>query len=80
MKRRPCPVAAALAVTTAARLTACAGTTTDLRSSRDGTLELQATIREVSWTASGSPGGDLPGGSFGTAQDVTVQAVQAVNR
>ncbi|MFI5687687.1 hypothetical protein [Streptomyces sp. NPDC051636] len=52
-----------------------------LRSSGDGTYELKVTITwQISWTGSGGTGGDLPDGTFGATQDVTVQEVQAVNR
>ncbi|MFJ6837467.1 hypothetical protein [Streptomyces sp. NPDC091209] len=52
-----------------------------LRSSGDGTYELRATITwAVSWTGTGGAGGDLPDGTFGTTQDITVQEIQSVNR
>jgi hypothetical protein len=52
-----------------------------LRSSGDGTFKLKATITwQVSWTGTGGAGGNLPNGTFGTTQDVTVQEIQAVNR
>ncbi|MFE0721864.1 hypothetical protein ACFW23_12990 [Streptomyces rochei] len=52
-----------------------------LRSSGDSTFDLQATVTwEVAWTGSGGTGGDLPDGTFGTTQAVTVQEIQAVNR
>ncbi|WP_316758738.1 hypothetical protein [Streptomyces herbicida] len=52
-----------------------------LRSSGNGTFKLQATITwEISWTGTGGAGGDLPNGTFGTTQDITVQEIQAVNR
>ncbi|MET8944633.1 hypothetical protein ABZX30_13880 [Streptomyces sp. NPDC004542] len=52
-----------------------------LRSSGDGTYKLRATVTwQISWTGSGGTGGDLPDGTFGATQDVTVQEVQAVNR
>ncbi|MEU3900168.1 hypothetical protein [Streptomyces sp. NPDC045251] len=54
---------------------------TYLRSSGDGTFGLQATITwEIAWTGTGGAGGDLPDGTFGTTQAVTVQEIQAVNR
>ncbi|MFB6555705.1 hypothetical protein [Streptomyces sp. NPDC056405] len=54
---------------------------TYLRSSGDGAFNLQATITwEIAWTGTGGAGGDLPDGTFGTTQAVTVQEVQAVNR
>jgi hypothetical protein len=52
-----------------------------LRSSGNGTYNLQATITwEISWTGTGGAGGDLPDGTFGNGQAVTVQEIQAVNR
>ncbi|KAB1144180.1 hypothetical protein F7R91_22755 [Streptomyces luteolifulvus] len=52
-----------------------------LRSSGDGTFKLRATITwEIAWTGTGGAGGDLPNGTFGNSQDVTVQEIQAVNR
>ncbi|MEV0183985.1 hypothetical protein AB0I54_32580 [Streptomyces sp. NPDC050625] len=52
-----------------------------LRSSGNGTFKLRATITwEISWTGTGGAGGDLPNGTFGTTQDITVQEIQAVNR
>ncbi|MGW1877200.1 hypothetical protein [Streptomyces sp. NPDC001975] len=52
-----------------------------LHSSGDGVFKLQATITwKISWTGTGGAGGDLPDGTFGTTQDVTVQEIQAVNR
>lgn len=52
-----------------------------LRSSGDGTYDLQATITwDIAWTGSGGAGGDLPDGTFGNAQAVTVQEIQSVNR
>ncbi|MFE9992431.1 hypothetical protein ACFYRK_36915 [Streptomyces sp. NPDC005381] len=52
-----------------------------LRSSGNGTYQLRATITwDVNWTGSGGAGGDLPDGTFGTTQDVTVQEIQSVNR
>ncbi|MGW7608227.1 hypothetical protein ACWGKW_13305 [Streptomyces sp. NPDC054766] len=52
-----------------------------LRSSGDGTYKLRATITwDVSWTGTGGAGGDLPDGTFGTTQDITVQEIQSVNR
>ncbi|WAX78598.1 hypothetical protein [Streptomyces sp. KMM 9044] len=54
---------------------------TYLRSSGDGTFTLQATVTwEITWTGTGSVGGDLPDGTFGNDQDVIVQEIQAVNR
>lgn len=52
-----------------------------LRSSGDGTYKLRATITwAISWTGTGGAGGDLPDGTFGNEQAVTVQEIQAVNR
>lgn len=52
-----------------------------LRSSGDGTYKLRATITwQIDWTGTGGAGGDLPDGTFGTTQDITVQEIQAVNR
>ncbi|MFE0807789.1 hypothetical protein ACFW4M_22685 [Streptomyces sp. NPDC058794] len=52
-----------------------------LRSSGDGTYDLQATITwEIAWTGTDGAGGDLPDGTFGSNQAVTVQEIQAVNR
>ncbi|MET7451249.1 hypothetical protein ABZT03_04985 [Streptomyces sp. NPDC005574] len=54
---------------------------TYLRSSGDGTYTLRATITwAITWTGTGGAGGDLPDGTFGTTQDVTVQEIQSVNR
>ncbi|MCT9139737.1 hypothetical protein [Streptomyces violarus] len=52
-----------------------------LRSSGNGTYKLQATITwEITWTGTGGAGDDLPNGTFGNDQDITVQEIQAVNR
>ncbi|MFJ8198000.1 hypothetical protein [Streptomyces sp. NPDC096152] len=52
-----------------------------LRSSADGAFKLRATVTwQINWTGTGGTGGDLPDGTFGTAQDVTVQEIQSVNR
>ncbi len=52
-----------------------------LRSSRDGSYELKATLTwKVSWTSTNGQGGDLPPGEFGTTQDVVVREIQSVNR
>ncbi|MBF8169542.1 hypothetical protein IW294_01975 [Streptomyces olivaceus] len=52
-----------------------------LRSSGNGAFDLQATITwDIAWTGTGGAGGDLPDGTFGTTQAVTVQEIQAVNR
>ncbi|MFB7084126.1 hypothetical protein [Streptomyces sp. NPDC056296] len=54
---------------------------TYLRSSGDGTFDLQATITwDIAWTGTGGAGGDLPDGTFGNTQAVTVQEIQSVNR
>ncbi len=54
---------------------------TYLRSSGDGTYNLQATITwDISWAGTGGAGGDLPDGTFGNGQAVTVQEIQSVNR
>ncbi|GAA3907369.1 hypothetical protein GCM10023084_69510 [Streptomyces lacrimifluminis] len=52
-----------------------------LRSSGDGTYKLRATITwDIAWTGTGGAGGDLPNGTFGSEQAITVQEIQAVNR
>ncbi|MBQ0951111.1 hypothetical protein KBZ75_23165 [Streptomyces sp. RK76] len=52
-----------------------------LRSSGDGTFDLQATITwEIAWTGTGGAGGDLPDGTFENGQAVTVQEIQSINR
>jgi enoyl reductase len=52
-----------------------------LRSSGNGTYPLRATITwKIHWTGSDGTGDDLPDGTFGATQDVTVQEIQAVNR
>ncbi|WP_107090946.1 hypothetical protein [Streptomyces sp. NRRL WC-3618] len=52
-----------------------------LRSSGDGTYNLRATITwDIAWTGTGGAGGDLPDGTFGGQQAITVQEIQAVNR
>ena len=54
---------------------------TYLRSSGNGTYDLQATITwDIAWTGTGGAGGDMPDGTFGTTQAVTVQEIQSVNR
>ncbi|MFG3100131.1 hypothetical protein ACGFZL_06385 [Streptomyces sp. NPDC048182] len=54
---------------------------TYLRSSGAGTYPLRATITwDIAWTGTGGAGGDLPDGTFGTTQAVTVQEIQSVNR
>ncbi|WP_430381320.1 hypothetical protein [Streptomyces arenae] len=52
-----------------------------LRSSGDSVFKLRATITwQISWAGTGGAGGNLPNGTFGTTQDITVQEIQAVNR
>ncbi|WP_308429672.1 hypothetical protein [Streptomyces flaveus] len=52
-----------------------------LRSSGDGSFNLQATVTwEVTWAGTGGAGGDLPNGEFGNDQAVIVQEIQSVNR
>ncbi|MFF4506635.1 hypothetical protein [Streptomyces sp. NPDC001401] len=52
-----------------------------LRSSGDSSYPLKATITwKIHWTGTGVPGGNLPDGTFGATQDVTVQEIQSVNR
>ncbi|MFG2790556.1 hypothetical protein [Streptomyces sp. NPDC048419] len=52
-----------------------------LRSSGDGTYPLKATITwKIHWTGSDGTGDNLPDGTFGATQNVTVQEIQAVNR
>jgi hypothetical protein len=52
-----------------------------LRASGSGTFKLRATITwDITWTGTGGAGGDLPDGTFGNDQNVTVQEIQAVNR
>ncbi|MGW0596899.1 hypothetical protein ACWD11_07090 [Streptomyces sp. NPDC002776] len=52
-----------------------------LRSSGNGTYNLQATITwQITWTGTGGTGGNLPNGTFGNNQAVTVQEIQAINR
>ncbi|GAB2876832.1 hypothetical protein GCM10027074_51150 [Streptomyces deserti] len=47
----------------------------------DGAYPLKATVTwKISWTSTTGEGGDLPDGTFGTTQDVTVQEIQSVNR
>ncbi|MGW7419744.1 hypothetical protein ACWGJB_06690 [Streptomyces sp. NPDC054813] len=48
-----------------------------LHSSGGSVFRLRATI---TWTGTGGAGGDLPDGTFGTTEDVTIQEIQAVNR
>ncbi|MER5222144.1 hypothetical protein [Streptomyces flaveus] len=52
-----------------------------LRSSGDGTYKLQATITwDITWVGTGGAGGDLPDGTFGNDQEITVQEIQSINR
>jgi hypothetical protein len=52
-----------------------------LRSSSDGTFSLQATITwQITWTGTDGAGGDLPNGTFGNDQAITVQEIQSINR
>ncbi|MFF8946511.1 hypothetical protein ACF1A5_30425 [Streptomyces sp. NPDC014864] len=52
-----------------------------LRSSGEGSYQLRATLTwKIHWTGTGTPGGDLPEGTFGASQDVVVQEIQSVNR
>ncbi|MFJ4920142.1 hypothetical protein [Streptomyces sp. NPDC088725] len=54
---------------------------TYLRATGGAPFELRATVTwKIHWTGTGVPGGGLPDGTFGTAQDVIVEEVQAVNR
>ncbi|MFI8094040.1 hypothetical protein ACIF9R_38050 [Streptomyces sp. NPDC086080] len=54
---------------------------TYLRSSGNGTFNLQATITwDIAWEGTGGAGGDLPNGAFGNDQAVTVQEIQSINR
>ncbi|MET9758675.1 hypothetical protein ABZ016_06410 [Streptomyces sp. NPDC006372] len=47
----------------------------------DGPYPLRATVTwKISWTSTNGQGGDLPDGTFGTTQDVTVREIQSVNR
>ncbi|MEU6079242.1 hypothetical protein [Streptomyces sp. NPDC047108] len=50
-------------------------------SGSDGSYEFKATVTwKINWEGSGGAGGELPDGTFGTTQDVTVQEVQSINR
>ncbi|WP_210429850.1 hypothetical protein [Streptomyces physcomitrii] len=54
---------------------------TYLKSSGDGTFDLQATATwKITWTGTGGAGGDLPDGEYGNNQPVEVEEAQAVNR
>ncbi|MFC9685232.1 hypothetical protein [Streptomyces sp. NPDC056948] len=47
----------------------------------DESYPLSATVTwKINWTSTNGDGGDLPDGTFGTTQDVTVQEIQSVNR
>ncbi|CAL9488626.1 hypothetical protein [Streptomyces sp. enrichment culture] len=51
-----------------------------LRSSGGKPYQLKASITwQISWEGTGGSQGDLPDGAFETAQDMTVQEIQAVN-
>ncbi|GGL73668.1 hypothetical protein GCM10010129_16610 [Streptomyces fumigatiscleroticus] len=46
-----------------------------------GSYGLKATVTwKISWTSTTGEGGDLPNGTFGTTQNVTVREIQSVNR
>ncbi|MFF5314287.1 hypothetical protein [Streptomyces massasporeus] len=52
-----------------------------LRSSRDGTYGLEATLTwEFTWEGAGNTGGDPPHGTFAATTEVLVQEIQSVNR
>jgi hypothetical protein len=52
-----------------------------LRSSGKGAFALQATVTwKITWTGTGGTGGDIPNGTFGADQEITVQEIQSVNR
>ncbi|WP_246201495.1 hypothetical protein [Streptomyces alboniger] len=52
-----------------------------LRSSGDGSYDLQATVTwKISWTSTTGEGGDLPEGRFGADQQVEVEEIQSINR
>ncbi|MFE0684970.1 hypothetical protein ACFW17_29790 [Streptomyces sp. NPDC058961] len=54
---------------------------TYLRATSTTPYTLKATVTwKIHWTGTGTPGGDLPDGTFGQDQQVTVQEIQAVNR
>jgi enoyl reductase len=47
----------------------------------DDAYALKATVTwKITWTSTNGEGGDLPDGTFGATQDVTVQEIQSVNR
>jgi enoyl reductase len=52
-----------------------------LRSSNGSTFSLNATVTwEITWEGSNGEQGALPDGTFGNAQEITVQEIQSVNR
>lgn len=52
-----------------------------LRSSGDGSYELNATVTwKITWTSTTEPGDRLPDGEFGGDQSVVVKEIQSVNR
>jgi hypothetical protein len=55
---------------------------TYLRSTgQNNAYPLQATVTwKITWTSTTGEGGDLPDGTFGATQDVTVREIQSVNR
>jgi hypothetical protein len=55
---------------------------TYLRSTGSGdAYALKTTVTwKITWTSTNGEGGDLPDGTFGATQDVTVQEIQSVNR
>lgn len=54
---------------------------TYLRATSATPYNLKATITwKIHWTGTGTAGGDLPDGTFGHDQQVTVQEIQSVNR
>jgi hypothetical protein len=54
---------------------------TYLRASSGAPYQLKASITwEISWEGSGDAQGDLPDGTFETAQDMNVQEIQSINR
>ncbi|PJM99198.1 hypothetical protein CG740_31765 [Streptomyces sp. CB01201] len=54
---------------------------TYLRATSTTPYTLKATVTwKIHWTGTGTPGGNLPDGTFGQDQQVTVQEIQAINR
>ncbi|AZM57667.1 hypothetical protein DMA15_13950 [Streptomyces sp. WAC 01529] len=52
-----------------------------LRSSGDGSYDLQATVTwKITWTSTTGEDGDLPEGRFGADQQVEVEEIQSINR